>query len=78
MPHLVRVVRLRWLTLPLAIIYLINLTILSWDFIASAEKHYNTLESLILMGFPVYLFLISAWRTWFPKFKLPIIGGITA
>jgi hypothetical protein len=36
------------------------------------------LEYLILMGFPAYLFLISVWRTWFPKLKLPIIGGITA
>lgn len=77
MPHLVRVTHLRWLTLPLAIIYLINLTILSWDFVPTAEKHYNTLESLILLGFPIYLFLISIWRTCFPKVKLPIIGGIT-
>jgi phosphatidylcholine synthase len=78
MPHLVRVVKLRWLTLPLAVIYLVNLAILSWDFKPLAVKHYDTFEYLILMGFPAYLFLISAWRTWFPKLKLPIIGGITA
>lgn len=78
MPHLVRVVKLRWLTLPLAVIYLVNLAILSWDFKPLAVKHYDTLEYIILMGFPAYLFLISAWRTWFPKLKLPIIGGITA
>ncbi len=77
MPHLVRVTHMRSLTLPLAVIYLVNLTILSWDFVASAPKHYNTLESVILIGFPIYLFLISAWRTWFPKVKLPILGGIT-
>jgi phosphatidylcholine synthase len=78
MPHLVRVVKLRWLTLPLAVIYLVNLAILSWDFKPLAVKHYDTIEYIILMGFPVYLFLISVWRTWFPKLKLPIIGGITA
>ena len=78
MPHLVRVVKLRWLTLPLAVIYLVNLAILSWDFKPLAVKHYDTTEYIILMGFPVYLFLISVWRTWFPKLKLPIIGGITA
>ncbi len=78
MPHLVRVVKLRWLTLPLAIIYLVNLAILSWDFNPLAVKHYDGLEYWILMGFPIYLFVISAWRTWFPKLKLPFIGGITA
>lgn len=78
MPHLVRVVKLRWLTLPLAVIYLINLAVLSWDFKPLAVKHYNSMEYLILIGFPVYLFLISAWRTWFPKVRLPLIGGITA
>lgn len=78
MPHLVRVVKLRWLTLPLAIIYLVNLAILSWDFNPLAVKNYDGLEYWILMGFPIYLFVISAWRTWFPKLKLPFIGGITA
>ena len=78
MPHLVRVVKLRWLTLPLAVIYLINLAVLSWNFKPLAVKHYNSMEYLILIGFPVYLFLISAWRTWFPKVRLPLIGGITA
>lgn len=78
MPHLVRVVKLRWLTLPLAVIYLINLAVLSLNFKPLAIKHYNSMEYLILIGFPVYLFLISAWRTWFPKVRLPLIGGITA
>jgi phosphatidylcholine synthase len=77
MPHLVRVSKLRWLTLPLAVIYLVNLAILSWDFKPLAAKHYNALEYVILIGFPIYLFLISAWRTWFPKVKLKLIGGIT-
>lgn len=78
MPHLVRVVKLRWLTLPLAVIYLINLAVLSWNFKPLAVKHHNSMEYLILIGFPIYLFLISAWRTWFPKVRLPLIGGITA
>jgi len=51
-PHLVRVVWMRKLTLPLAIIYLINLASLSWSYSDNLGSQPNTLEVIILLGFP--------------------------
>ena len=75
-PHLVRVVKMRSLTLPLAVIYLVDLTILSWRYSDINGVHVNPLEGAILIGFPVYILLLSIWRTWFSKVELPLIGAI--
>jgi phosphatidylcholine synthase len=75
-PHLVRVVQLRSITLPLAVIYLVNLTILSWNYSDASGVHVSNLEGIILIGFPVYILLLSIWRTWFPRFELPLLGRI--
>ena len=66
-PHLVRVTLLRKVTLPLTIIYLINLSILSWQYSDITGSHPSLLEKYILLGFPLYIFGLSIWRTWFKK-----------
>lgn len=66
-PHLVRVVEFRKITLPLTVFYLLNLTILSWQYSDSTGSHPTLIEKFILLGFPLYIAAISTWRTWFKK-----------
>lgn len=68
-PHLVRVAWMRKLTLPLTVIYLIDLTLLSWGYSNVTGPHANLLEIIILLGFPAYIGGLSIWRTWFKKFN---------
>ena len=66
-PHLVRVVEFRRITLPLTVIYLADLTILSWQYSDKTGSHPSTFEKYILLGFPLYISGLSIWRTWFKK-----------
>jgi phosphatidylcholine synthase len=66
-PHLVRVVNFRKITLPLTVIYLGNLTILSWQYSDATGSNPTVFEKAILLGFPLYVAGISIWRTWFKK-----------
>jgi len=66
-PHLVRVGWMRKLTLPLTVIYLVDLTSLSWAYSDKSGSHPNTLEVIILLGFPAYIAVLSIYRTWFKK-----------
>lgn len=65
LPHLVRVVDFRKVTLPLTVIYLINLTALSWSYSDQNGSNPNLTQRIILLGFPAYLAVLSIWRTWF-------------
>lgn len=66
-PHLVRVVEFRKITLPLTVIYLADLAILSWQYSDSSGSHPSSIEKFVLLGFPLYITGISIWRTWFKK-----------
>lgn len=66
-PHLVRVVEFRRITLPLTVIYLADLTILSWQYSDKTGSHPSTFEKYILLGFPLYIAGLSIWRTWIKK-----------
>ena len=66
-PHLVRVTSFRKITLPLTIIYLVGLSILSWQYSDITGSHPSALEKYILLGFPLYITGLSIWRTWFKK-----------
>jgi len=65
LPHLVRVTDFRKITLPLTVIYLANLTVLSWNYSDQNGSNPNLIQKLILLGFPGYLAILSIWRTWF-------------
>lgn len=65
LPHLVRVTDFRNITLPLTVIYLVNLTALSWSYSDQNGSNPNLIQKVILLGFPVYLGVLSIWRTWF-------------
>jgi phosphatidylcholine synthase len=66
-PHLVRVVTFRKVTLPLTVIYLTDLALLSWQYSDKTGSHPSTIEKFILFGFPLYIACISTWRTWFKR-----------
>jgi phosphatidylcholine synthase len=66
-PHLVRVVKWRLLTLPFAVIYTLNLFILSWNYSNETGIKYSTLSLVIMIAFPVYIGLISIKRTLFSE-----------
>jgi len=65
LPHLVRVIDFRRITLPLTVIYLVNLTLLSWNYSDQNGSNPNLIQEVILLGFPGYLAILSIWRTWF-------------
>jgi len=65
LPHLVRVIDFRKVTLPLTVIYLVNLTLLSWNYSDQNGSNPNLIQRIILLGFPAYLAVLSIWRTWF-------------
>jgi len=64
-PHLMRVRWMRSLTLPLTIIYLINLTWLSWGYSDNLGSNPQPFQVVILLGVPAYIALLSIRRTWF-------------
>jgi phosphatidylcholine synthase len=66
-PHLVRVAKLRNLTLPLTMLYLIDLTFLSWNFSDLGGQKINIEQEVFLIAFPIYVAILSIWRTWFAK-----------
>jgi len=66
-PHLVRVGWMRNLTLPLTILYLANLTRLSWEYSDNLGSNPKPFEVVILLGFPAYIGVLSIWRTWFKR-----------
>jgi phosphatidylcholine synthase len=75
-PHIVKVEPMRWVTLPFAVLYLGNLAWLSWDYVPTAQSHANLFQAIILIGFPLYIMLISIWRTWFAHTRIPLLGWI--
>jgi len=66
-PHLVRVTSFRKITLPLTIVYLVDLSILSWQYSDKTGSHPSLFEKYILLGFPLYIAALSIWRTWFRR-----------
>ena len=64
-PHLVRVIKFRKITLPLTVLYLIDLTILSWQYSDKNGSNPNVFEIILLLGTPIYIAGIGIWRTWF-------------
>ena len=66
-PHLMRVIAFRKITLSFTVVYLIDLTFLSWRYQSEAGSHANMLETAILLTFPCYVTCLSIWRTWFVK-----------
>lgn len=72
-PHLVRVRALRSITLPFAIIYLLDLTILSLQYSDSDGATSSALGRALLIAFPIYIGLLALWRTFMPR--LVIFGA---
>jgi phosphatidylcholine synthase len=62
-PHLTKVRHLRSVTLPLAIIYLLSLTYLSWNYGENLNSQPQMLAQAVLIAFPIYLLVISTFRT---------------
>jgi hypothetical protein len=51
--------------LPLTALYLIDLTFLSWNFSDLGGQKINTAQEVFLIAFPIYVAILSIWRTWF-------------
>jgi phosphatidylcholine synthase len=68
-PHLTRVRFLRAITLPFSIIYLINLTYLSWNYGVETNSNMKMMAQAVLLIFPLYIVLISSYRTFAKRFK---------
>ena len=66
-PHIVRVYQLRRITLPFGMIYLGNLTYLAWNYSNALGVQRNIVSDIILVAFPIYIFLFGAYKTWWSK-----------
>ena len=66
-PHIVRVYQLRRITLPFGMIYLGNLTYLSWNYSNTLGVQRNIVSDIILVAFPAYIFIFGAYKTWLGK-----------
>jgi phosphatidylcholine synthase len=66
-PHIVRVDQLRRITLPFGIIYLGNLTYLSWNYSKTLGVQSNLVSEIILIAFPVYLLGFGIYKTWITR-----------
>lgn len=62
-PHLVRVQALRFITLPFGILYIANLFYLSWSYSNETGIHHQLISEVLMTAFPVYIAVISIWRT---------------
>ena len=62
-PHLVRVQALRFITLPFGILYIANLFYLSWSYSNETGIHHQLISEILMTAFPVYIAVISIWRT---------------
>ena len=62
-PHLVRVHFMRKLTLPFGAIYIGNLFYLSWSYSNENGINDQMLSKAIMIAFPIYIAVISLWRT---------------
>jgi phosphatidylcholine synthase len=63
-PHIVRVDQLRRITFPFGVIYLGNLTYLSWSYSETLGVQSNIVSEIILIAFPVYLLGFGICKTW--------------
>ena len=68
-PHITRVKFLRRFTLPFSIVYLLNLTYLSWNYGVDINSNSKMMAQSVLLIFPAYILLISGYRTFAKKFK---------
>ncbi len=68
-PHLTRVKFLRAITLPFSIIYLINLTYLSWNYGVEINSNMKMMAQAVLLIFPLYILGISTYRTFAKRFE---------
>ena len=62
-PHLVRVQAIRFITLPFGILYIANLFYLSWSYSNETGIHHQLISEVLMTAFPVYIAVISIWRT---------------
>ena len=62
-PHLVRVQAIRFITLPFGILYIASLFYLSWSYSNETGVHHQFASELLMSLFPLYIAVISIWRT---------------
>lgn len=62
-PHIIRVQAFRYLTLPFGILYIANLFYLSWSYSNTTGIHHQVASEILMSVFPLYIAVISLWRT---------------
>lgn len=66
-PHIIRVKDFRYLTLPLGSLYIANLFYLSWSYSNETGIHHQLASEILMTIFPLYVAVISIWRTVQPE-----------
>jgi len=69
-PHIIRVSAFRFITLPFGILYIGNLFYLSWSYSNVDGIHHQLASEILMSVFPLYIAVISLWRTSKPDLEL--------
>ena len=62
-PHIIRVKDFRYITLPFGVLYIANLFYLSWSYSNETGIHHQFASEVLMSLFPIYIAVISIWRT---------------
>ncbi len=66
-PHIIRAESFRYLTLPFGILYIGNLSYLSWSYSNITGIHHQPASTIPMTIFPIYIAALSIWRTSRPE-----------
>lgn len=72
-PHLVRVTLWRYITLPFGVIYISTVFYLSWNYDNVTGVHKTTWMSIIMLAFPIYIAVISLYKTFIKSAPAEVI-----
>lgn len=68
-PHIIRVKAFRFITLPFGVLYITNLFYLSWSYSNETGIHHQLISEILMSAFPLYVAVISIWRTIKPEIE---------
>ncbi len=68
-PHIIRVKAFRFITLPFGVLYIANLFYLSWSYSNETGIHHQLISEILMSAFPLYVAVISIWRTMKPEIE---------
>jgi phosphatidylcholine synthase len=74
-PHIIRAQSFRYLTLPFGTLYIGNLFYLSWSYSNTIGIHHQPISTIPMTIFPLYIAVLSIWRTSQPEIEEELLNS---